>query len=133
MIILLKCPATFKQSHTHLPLLLVHHVQLLLAQPGFHLSCVKVVLLGLVHGVQHQLPPLGLGPEQSPQLGQLVVARPDAVGLGAAYGSDDPRPLQDVLDPAPVALQLPLKCLEEEQRAIGRRVGIKGDTLGLGV
>lgn len=115
-------PSNFRQSHTHLPLLLVHHVQLLLTQPGFHLGRVKVVLLGLVHGVQDQLPPLGLGPEQSPQLGQLVVARPDAVGLWAAYGSDDPRPLQDVLDSAPVALQLSLKRLEERQRAVtGKR------------
>lgn len=93
-------------------------MQLLFAQPGLHLGRVKVVLLGLVHGVQDQLPPLGLGPEQSPQLGQLVVARPDAVGLGATYGGDDCRSLQDVLDSASVALQLPLKSLEERQRAL---------------
>lgn len=115
---LLKCQATFRHLHTHLPLLLVHHVQLLLAQPGLHLSCVKVVLLGLVHGVQKQLSPLRLSPEQVPQLGQLVVARPDTVCFGAAYGCDDCRPLQDVLDPAPVALQLSLKCLEERRRTI---------------
>ncbi|TNN65921.1 hypothetical protein EYF80_023921 [Liparis tanakae] len=108
----------------HLPVELVEPVlllqaalpllhQLLLAQPGLHLGRVEVVLLGLVHGVQDQLPSLGLGPEQSPQLGQLVVARPDAVGLRAANGADDPRPLQDIVDPAPVALQLPLQALEE--------------------
>lgn len=91
-------------------------MQLLLAQPGLDLGRIEVVLLGLVHGVQDQLPPLGLGPKQSPQLGQLVVAGPDAVGLGAAYGADDRRPLQDLLDPAPVALQLPLKTLQEKWR-----------------
>lgn len=106
-----------EQLHTDLPLLLVHHVQLLLAQPGLHLGRVKVVLLGLVHSIQDELPPLSLSPEQTPQLGQLVVTRPDAVGLRAAYGCDNPRPFQDVVDPAPVALQLPLKCLQR-QRAL---------------
>lgn len=114
----LKFPATFRPSHTHLPLLLVHHMELLLAQPGLHLGRVKVVLLGLVHGIQDQLPPFGLNPEETPQLGKLVMAHPDTVCLRAAYRCDDPRPVQDILDSALVALQLPLKCLEERQRAI---------------
>lgn len=71
-------------THTHLPLLLIHHMQLLLAQPGFHFSCIKIVLLRLVHGIQKQLPSLSLGPEHSPQLGQLVMAGSDTVSLGAA-------------------------------------------------
>lgn len=97
-------------------------MQFLFAQPGLHLGCVEVVLLGLVHGVQNQLPPLGLGPEQTPQLGQLVMARPDTDCLGASDGCDDPRPLQDVLDSALVALQLSLKCLEERQRTVKGKI-----------
>lgn len=103
--------------HTHLALLLVHHVQLLLAQPGLHLRRVEEVLLRLVHGVQDQLPPLRLGPQQTPQLGQLVMARPHVVGLGAPYGRHEGGPFQDVLDPALVALKLPLESLQAEQRA----------------
>lgn len=87
-------------------------MQLLLAQPGLNLGGVEVVLLGLVHGVQDQLPPLSLGPEQSPEVGQLVVAGPGTVGLWAAYGGNDRCPLQDVFYSAPVALQLPLKRLK---------------------
>lgn len=41
---------------------------------------------------------------------------PDAVGFRTAYGGYDSRPFQDVVDPASVALQLPLKCLDEIQR-----------------
>lgn len=95
-------------------------MQLLLTQPGLDLGCIEVVLLGLVHGIQDQLPPLSLGPKQSPQLGQLVVTCPDAVCLRAAYGANDPRPLQDIINSAPVALQLPLKILQHRQKELFR-------------
>lgn len=109
--------STHIHTHTHLAVLLVHHVQLLLTQPGLHLGRVEEVLLRLVHGVQDQLPPLSLDPQEAPQLCQLVVSRPHVVGLGTPYGRDDGGPFQDVLDPALVALKFPLESLQAKQRA----------------
>lgn len=90
-------------------------MELLLTQPGLHLSRVEEVLLSLVQGVKDQLLPLSLNPEEAPKLGQLVVAYPDTVRLRTTDRCNDSCPLQDILDPALVALQLPLKCLEESQ------------------
>lgn len=56
----------FLHSDTHLPFLFIHHMKLLLTEPGLHLSCVEEVLLSLVHGIKDQLPPFSFHPEKAP-------------------------------------------------------------------
>lgn len=104
--------AEMTRSDTHLPFLFIHHMKLLLTEPGLHLSCVEEVLLSLVHGIQDQLPPLRFHPEKAPQLCQLIVACPNVVCLWAADRCNDSCSLQDIFNLAFVALQLPLKRLQ---------------------
>lgn len=92
----------------HLGFLLRHHVQLLLAHPGFGFGRVKVVLLGVVRLLQAGVAKLRLLPQLAPQLLQVPQALLDGLVLGEAVAA-----LQDVVDARLVALDLLLQRLKD--------------------
>lgn len=99
-------------SFSHLGLFLRHHVQLLLTHPCLCLSCIEVVLLGLVCLLQPSMPFLSLLNEEPPQLLQVGEPLPDGLSIEAAAVCDDVlTPLKDVVNARLVSLDFLLKGL----------------------
>lgn len=97
--------------HQHLPLLLAHQQQLLLAQPRLHLGHVKVVLLQLVGGIQGLLPALCLLLQLPPHCPQTLQKTSDSFGFRAFDGGNGSGTFQHLVHTRSVDLDLPAEVL----------------------
>lgn len=94
------------KSCTNFGLLFRHHVELLLAHPGFSFSCIEVVLLGLMGLLESGVAFLRLLDDQAPQLLQVSQTGSDRLHVGAVGLQDALAALEYVVTARLMALDL---------------------------
>ena len=107
--------------HPYRAFFFIDQVKLLTWQPGLHFSCLTVVLLRLQSGVQQHRPPLCLQLQNLPQLAHMPRPFTHKLHLRGPQWSDNPRPVQNLLNTSPPSCQLPLECLKERSEISGKR------------
>lgn len=102
------------EGYPYRALFFIGQIKLLTWQPGLHFSRLAVVLLSLQHSVQHHRPPLCLQLQDLPQLPHMPRPFTYELHLGSPQRSDNPRPVQNLLNTSPSPRELSLESLKDQ-------------------